>query len=114
MQMTAPVNCGGTAPPVGEDEREDGVFTVRIAVEPLALELDPLPERAPTAFEGSSGGATLLVAPERAGGSPLRLVRIQVAWPQAGSELSVLRETFVFDQSAVQSTLDTLADEEQE
>jgi type II secretory pathway pseudopilin PulG len=102
----------GSAPGVGNDERQEGGFVVRVAVEPLELGLDPLPERAPAAFGSNDGGPTLLAAPGRAEGSPLRLVRIEVAWPHAGAELAVLRETFVFDQSAVQSILETLVAEE--
>lgn len=89
----------GVVPPLGEEEEaaeEDADFTVRVAVELFDLILPEL--------ELETGGAApgpLLADLTTDQRSPLRVIRVTVAWLEAEVEYSVTRTTFGFDVNAI-------------
>ncbi len=100
----------GAPPAVGRRDQEVDGFAVAIDVQPMDFVLPPLPEGVVSGFEATTPANTLL--PDARSGretTPLRHVRIEVTWEDLGGPRSVLRETFVFDTSAVEATLTSLA-----
>ena len=114
----------GTAPPIGEDEREQGAFRVKVAVEPFTL---AVPDDQPTTGKrlgharsrlgGDANAAPQPVAPmsllggsERGPGqtSPLRRIRVEVAWDEGFGERSTTRLTYALDPEAAADTLQAL------
>lgn len=86
----------GAVPPPGELEEEQGDFLVRMAVEPFDLILPELGNET-TGQESTPVLSDLTV--DRS--SPLRVIRVTVAWQEAAAEHRVTRTTFAFDTSAL-------------
>jgi len=94
-ELEMQLNVGGV-PPLGEEEEEDGDFLVRTAVEPFDLILPELGTEAP-----AERGKPVLSGFTTDRSSPLRVVRVSVAWEEAGIERQVSRTTFGLDISAI-------------
>jgi len=104
--------AGGTAPQVGQDEREQDGFQIQVEVTPLEFTLEALPEElAATPRPGDEApGNSLLATPDSGRVTPLRHVHIAVAWQDGVFEESVVRDTFVFDAASISGTLEGLQD----
>jgi prepilin-type N-terminal cleavage/methylation domain-containing protein len=104
--------ASGSAPQVGQDEREREEFRIRVEVTPLEFTLAALPEElAATPRPGDEAqGNSLLATPDSGRVTPLRHVHIAVAWQDGVFEESVVRDTFVFDAASVSGTLEGLQD----
>jgi hypothetical protein len=110
------------APPIGEQEREEGDFAVAIEVAPFDL---VLPEaETPRALERSSArdrrpgqalrderelGSSFLVG-ERGQPAPLRRIDVRVSWVEGFGERAVARTTYGLDAEAVQEQIAALAE----
>jgi len=112
----------GTVPPVGTDERQEGVYRIATEIAPLDLAVpdDPAP------LQGLGGGAqqsglggkpsnlpaalsqSFLHGSGRAP-SPIRRITVRVAWTEGWGERSVTRTTFGFDAESVQGAVSALA-----
>jgi hypothetical protein len=94
----------GVAPPVGCDDREEGIFLMGTCVAPLELatlvpelEIDP--------------NATSLLEPTGATEEPrLRRIDVQVSWHEGDRELSVQRTTVAFDTTGLEELFPPPAD----
>ena len=86
----------GGVPPLGELEEEEGDFLVRMAVEPFDL---ILPELGPGTAAQESKPVLSELTVDRS--SPLRVIRVTVAWQEAAAEHRVTRTTFAFDASTL-------------
>jgi prepilin-type N-terminal cleavage/methylation domain-containing protein len=109
----------GTVPPVGKDERQEGVYRIATEVAPLDLVVpdDPAP------LQGLGGGGqsglggsnlpaalsqSLLKGSSRAP-SPIRRITLRISWTEGWGERSVTRTTFGFDAESVQAEVSALA-----
>ena len=115
----------GVAPPLGDDEREEGDFKIAVKVAPFSI---VVPE------EQGNGGKRLGDARSRLGGSgaqaqppaipgpsllggdsgpggvsPLRRIDVKIVWNEGFGERSVSRTTFALDPEAARGTLDAIA-----
>ncbi|MEB2345654.1 MAG: type II secretion system protein [Deltaproteobacteria bacterium] len=112
----------GAAPPLGEEERTEGLYTVAIRVapwepviaereRPLAVERSERRERRPGESirddEGASLGPSLLHG-ERGQPGPLRRVDVVVSWDEGWSQARVVRTTFGLDPEAAAASLEAL------
>jgi prepilin-type N-terminal cleavage/methylation domain-containing protein len=106
--------AAGTPPEVGRLEREVAGHAVLLEVEKLELALDD-PPRPPGALpdseilDGEPAGPTLLAPPGSRRDTPLRLVRVSVAYGSEEAPEHVRRETFAWDAEAVASLTQGLA-----
>jgi prepilin-type N-terminal cleavage/methylation domain-containing protein len=90
----------GVAPEIGESESEEGLYRVTIRVASFDL-ASALPA-------GGLGGIDPTAQPTLPGVigsdvSPVRSIRIEVAWPQGVEELSVVRQTYGLDPVALEA-----------
>jgi len=114
---------GGTAPPVGEDQREQDGFRIRIAVDRYTL---TVPDE-----DAKDGGHRIAKAKSRLGGDqnsaaqptagpsllggergaepPLRRIVVTVAWDEGFGERTATRVTYALDAEAASGTLQSLA-----
>lgn len=112
----------GAAPPLGEEERTEGLYTVAIRVapwepvipereRPRALERSERRARRPGESirddEGASLGPSLLHG-ERGQPGPLRRVDVVVSWDEGWSQARVVRTTFGLDPEAAAASLEAL------
>lgn len=117
----------GTAPPLGEQTREEAGYRLEVAVEPFSAEslglggvlaeLEP-PSRAEDAERRPGEGRVdrdeapplaLLEPPQRGARPALLQVRVRVAWQDAAHERSVTRTTFALDREVAASRLESVA-----
>lgn len=92
----------GTAPEIGREESEEGIFDVVIDVTTFDLESviaasAEAPDGDPS-FDRSAEDATTE--------SPVRLIEITVTWNEGENEFRVIRTTFGFDLAATYQTLE--------
>lgn len=112
----------GAAPPLGEEERTEGMYGVAIRVapwepvipereRPRALERSERRARRPGESirddEGASLGPSLLHG-ERGQPGPLRRVDVVVSWDEGWSQARVVRTTFGLDPEAAAASLEAL------
>lgn len=95
--------ASGSAPALGSDEMERDGYQVRIEITPFELPSwlqDPGGTNAPAATGGRRGIASSLLRGHAGNPSPLRTIRVEVAWREGFEERHVRRTTFGFDLQA--------------
>jgi len=112
----------GAAPPLGEEESDEGMFRVAVRVSPwepaiperersLAVERSERRERRPGESIRDDEGVSLgpsLINGERGQPGPLRRVDVVVTWDEGWSEGRVARTTFGLDAEAAAASLQAL------
>jgi prepilin-type N-terminal cleavage/methylation domain-containing protein len=109
--MEAPMSLG-VAPEIGNQEYEQDGYVVRTEVTPFdplpLIPPPPQPPGRPPPATSSAPASSLLAAAAAGGASPLRQVRVQVAWTEGAGERSVWRTTFALDLQGAQAALGAL------
>jgi prepilin-type N-terminal cleavage/methylation domain-containing protein len=113
----------GTVPPVGEDEREQGAYRIKVAVDPYTLAVPDEEEKeghrigqAKSRLGGDAGAAPppaagpSLLGGDRGAVSPLRRIVVSVAWDEGFGERITTRVTYALDAEAAAGTLGALAE----
>ena len=114
----------GVAPPLGDDEREEGDFKIVVEIAPFSI---VVPEeqrkdgkrlgnaRSRLGGSGAQAQQPVLPGPSLLGGdsgpgaaSPLRRIDVTIVWNEGFGERSVSRTTFALDREAAGATLDAI------
>lgn len=117
----------GAGPPLGEEQREEGPFTVTIRVAPWepaipererplglerrarGLEQERRPGEAAIERDGDASSGASLIAGTRGQPGPLRRVDVVVTWAEGWSDGRVARTSFGLDGEAAAATVSALA-----
>ena len=95
----------GVVPPIGENVREEDIFTFTTTVAPLTLDslgLDlELLDISPDSPGSSAAAPFSLLAPEQGQDPPLRQIDLKVTWEEGTREIEVRRTTFALDTAGI-------------